>query len=77
MMRLTFRRWTSTNLNIRLFNDHASSHGLASSATILCSQQPLSVSFGEQIDWDYADTNVVISTLSWAKANSPANLKSG
>jgi hypothetical protein len=70
----TFGRYTSANLNVWLFNNHASYEVLAARATVLCSQHPLLICIRQAINRDNADTSLVVAAVTGSEAYTPSSL---
>lgn len=74
-MSSTFRRYTSANLNVWFFDDHASIDWLASSATIFSCQHPLAISVGETVDWNDAYAGLIVAAVARSETNAPPSLE--
>lgn len=71
----TLGRYTGSNLDIRLFNNHSVLDGLAASPAIFCSKEPFAVGFSQPVNGYYADSSMIVTAVSGAKSNSPACLE--
>lgn len=71
----TFGRYSSANLDIRLFNHHASLKGPASGAAILRCQDPLAIGISKSRDRYHANAGVVVATVPRTKADAPSSLQ--
>jgi len=67
-----FGGYTLTDLDVRLFNDHAGLHGLSTAASILGAYHPLPISISKFVDWNNADTGLVVAAFTWTKSNAPS-----
>lgn len=70
--KLTFGRDASSNLNVGFLHDHASFNRLSSSPTVLGSEHPLAIGVGESVNWDDADSGLVITAISRAESYTPS-----
>lgn len=71
----TFRRNTSTDLNVRLLNSHTSREVLAASAAVLSSQHPLSIGVRQTVNGYNADTSLVVAAIARPKPYAPSGLR--
>lgn len=70
----TFGGHAGPDLNIWLLYDHTTLQRLATSSSILGSQDPFAIRVGESANWDDADASRVIAAITRAEANTPPRL---
>lgn len=71
----SFRGYALANLDVRLFDDHATFDRLSTTTSILCSQHPFTISVSQLVNWDDADAGLVVAAITWAKSYSPTGLQ--
>ena len=73
-VRLTFRRYSSSNFNIWLLNDHTTLDWPSTSSTILSGQHPFTVSVGQSLYRDDTDACLVVTAVTRTEADTPSCL---
>ncbi len=73
----TFRRDSSTNLNVRFFNNHEFFKRLATSATVFGGEKPFAIGFRQSLDRNDTNTGGIIAAVTWAEAYTPFGLELG
>lgn len=74
MSLLTFRRNACADLNIGLFDDHATLKLTAAGTTMLRSQSPFAIGVGESRDGNDTDAGLVVAAISGTEAYTPSSL---
>ena len=72
--RHTLGRHSGTNLNIGLFDNHATFDGPTSRAAVFGREHPFAVCFGQAFNRDHADAGLIVAAVTRAKSNTPSSL---